>query len=180
MATVFTAGHGNRSAQAFLGLLQAARIARLVDVRAMPRSRRHPHFGHGPLGVALQACGIAYDWRGRALGGLRRTADDARHPGLAEPAFRAYAEHMEGDEFVAAARALAADAARERVCVMCAERDPAQCHRGLVADWLVANGHVVVHLIEPGESRGHVLHPSALVVDGKLRYARGGPQGQLF
>jgi uncharacterized protein (DUF488 family) len=146
----------------------------------MPRSKRHPHFGHGPLGVALHAAGVAYDWRGRALGGLRRGANEARHPGLAVPAFRAYAEHMESEAFVDAGRALAESAAGERICMMCAERDPAQCHRSLIADWLVANGHRVIHLIEPGKSREHVLHASALVVDGAVRYARGDAQGQLF
>lgn len=180
MAVLFSAGHGNRSAEAFLQLLAGADIQRLVDVRAMPRSKRHPQFGHGPLGVALQAAGIAYDWRGKALGGLRRGAGEGRHPALKQPAFRAYAEHMEGEGFVNAAHALAATAAGERVCMMCSEREPAQCHRSLIADWLLANGHRVIHLIGPQERREHALHASALVVDGAVRYTHGGPQGSLF
>lgn len=180
MATVYSAGHGNRSIEAFIGLLAWAGIQRLVDVRAVPRSKRHPHFGYGPLGAALEAAGIAYDWRGKALGGLRRDTDEGRHPGLKVPAFRAYAEHMESAAFAAAAPALATAAAGERVCMMCAERDPAHCHRSLIADWLVANGHQVIHLLEPGETRNHALHGAALVVDGAIRYAGGGPQGSLF
>ena len=180
MAVLFSVGHGNRSATAFLALLAGEGVKRLVDVRAVPRSKRHPHFGHGPLGVSLQSAAIAYDWRGSALGGLRRGADGARHPALRQPALRAYAEHMESEAFVAAAQALAKDSARERVCMMCAERDPAQCHRSLIADWLLANGHRVVHLIEPGEAREHELHESALAVGGAVRYARGGPQRPLF
>lgn len=180
MAVLYSAGHGNRSTESLLQLLAAAQIARLVDVRAMPRSKRHRHFGHGPLGVALHSADIVYDWRGKALGGMRRGGDEGRHPGLKDAAFRAYAEYMESDGFTVAARALAATAAGERVCMMCAERDPAQCHRSLIADWLLANGHRVIHLIEPGESREHVLHASAQVVEGVVRYARGGPQGSLF
>jgi len=180
MATVYSVGHGNRSGEALLGILIAAGIRRLVDVRAVPRSRRHPHFGYGPLGAALQAAGIEYDWRGKALGGMRRAADDTRHVALREPAFRAYAAHMEGAAFQAATSALAAESVQLRTCMMCAERDPAHCHRSLIADWLVANGHEVVHLMEPGESRTHVLHPAARSVDGTLDYSANGPQGSLF
>jgi len=180
VATIYSAGHGNRSGEAFVRLLSVAGIQRLVDVRAIPRSRRHPHFGYGPLGASLEASGIRYDWRGKALGGLRRSADDTRHPGLKEPFFRAFAGHMESPAFRAAAAGLAASASGERLCMMCAERDPAHCHRALIADWLLANGHQVVHLIEPGEMRDHALHPAVRVVEGTLDYSAQGPQGSLF
>jgi uncharacterized protein (DUF488 family) len=180
MATVYSVGHGNRSGADFLALLVGEGVRRLVDVRAVPRSRRHPHFGYGPLGAALQAAGIEYDWRGKPLGGLRRNTDDTRHPALKEPAFRAYAVHMESDGFRAAASGLAAGAAGGRICMMCAGRDPAMCHRSLIADWLVANGHEVVHLIEPGETRRHALSPAVRVIEGTLDYSRSGPQGSLF
>ncbi len=180
MATIFSVGHGNRSSEALLDLLYGAGIRRVVDVRAVPRSRRHPHFGYGPLGAALQAIGIEYEWRGKPLGGLRRAADDSRHAGLVDPAFRAFAAHMEGGEFRAAAAGLAAAAARHNVCMMCAERDPGRCHRSLIADWLVANGHEVVHLLAPGEARRHLLHPSARIVAGTVGYVAHGPQGSLF
>jgi uncharacterized protein (DUF488 family) len=49
---------------------------------------------------------------------------------------------------------------------MCAEGDPARCHRRLLADALVARGHDVVHLLGPGQTRPHVLHPDARVGDG--------------
>ena len=164
MAEVYSAGHGNRSVEALIELLVAAGIRRLVDVRAVPRSRRYPHFGYGPLGAALQAAGIAYEWRGQDLGGLRRGESDLQHPALKEPAFRAFATHMEGTAFRRAAGDLASGAQDERICIMCAERDPARCHRSLIADWLVANGHRVTHLVEPGEAREHVLHGAAVVV----------------
>jgi uncharacterized protein (DUF488 family) len=180
VAIIYSVGHGNRSSAAFLELLSGAGVQRLVDVRAVPRSRRHPHFGYGPLGASLETEGIAYDWQGKVLGGLRRNDDDSRHPGLNEPAFRAYASHMESATFRACAQALAHAALGGRTCMMCAERDPSQCHRSLIADWLVANGHEVVHLVEPGEVRTHVLRESARVVEGSIRYEAHGPQGQLF
>ena len=180
MATVYSAGHGNRSVEGLIALLTSAGTRRLVDIRAMPRSRRYPHFGYGPLGAALEAAGIAYDWRGSALGGFRRGAGDERHHALAEPAFRAFASYMETERFRRAAVRLAEDAQAEPVCVLCAERDPSRCHRALLADWLLAHGHRVLHLIEPGESRTHALHADAVIVEGVIRYAGGGPQRSLF
>ena len=63
-------GHGARSAVAFVFLLRQARIARLVDVRAYPVSRRHPQFTRDALSQSLREAGIAYDWQGRGLGGM--------------------------------------------------------------------------------------------------------------
>ena len=180
MATLYTVGHGARSTEELLAVLGEAAIERLVDVRAMPRSRRHPHFGYGPLGARLVAAGIRYDWRGEALGGLRKGGDDRRHPALADPAFRAYAEHMEGAVFRAAAEELAERAVREKLCLMCAERDPGRCHRLLIADWMTARGHRVVHLLAGGDERAHVLSPAVRVDGGQLRYVRGTPQRELF
>jgi len=180
VAVLYSIGHGARDPDSFVALLKDAGIERLVDVRAVPRSRRHPQFGYGPLGARLQAEGLGYTWAGRALGGLRRAGDANRHGGLREPAFRAYAEHMEGAAFRAAAGALARLADSERVCMMCAERDPAQCHRSLIADWLLAHGHRVVHLLDGGALREHALHPAARRVGQVLHYAASSDQGELF
>ena len=131
-------GHGARSAVAFVFLLRQARIARLVDVRAYPVSRRHPQFSGDALARSLQEAGIAYDWQGRALGGMRKGG---------------YAAHMETPLFRDAAAALIGQSRRESVCIMCAETDPADCHRSHIADWLVAQGERVVHLL--GEDKVH-------------------------
>ena len=63
---------------------------------------------------------------------------------------------------------------------MCAEREPAQCHRSLIADWLCVHGHEVMHLIEPGEARAHQLHPALRVHEGRLRYDTRADQPELF
>lgn len=109
----------------------------LIDVRAYPASRRHPQFSRPALEKTLPETGIAYEWQGKALGGMRPS----------------YAAHMLTDEFQAAALALAARS--ERICLMCAESDPASCHRWFIADWLTTRGQRVVHLIEPGLRREH-------------------------
>ena len=131
-------GHGARSAVAFVSLLQESAITVLVDVRAYPVSRRHPQFSRDALAAQLAEAGIPYRWEGEALGGMRKGG---------------YAEHMETPLFVDAARALVN--APQATCIMCAETNPADCHRSHIADWLVAHGERVVHLIAPGESREH-------------------------
>ena len=133
-------GHGARSAVAFVFLLQEARISRLVDVRAYPVSRRHPQFTRESLASTLADAGIAYDWQGRGLGGMRKGG---------------YAAHMETPLFRDAADALIEASREQGVCIMCAETDPADCHRSHISDWLVARGERVLHLIHPGEQREH-------------------------
>lgn len=83
MTKVFTVGHGNRAIEAFLALLEASEIRRVVDVRRAPYSRRFPWFGREPLAARLAAAGLDYQWWGAALGGRLRPASAAAHPGLA-------------------------------------------------------------------------------------------------
>jgi uncharacterized protein (DUF488 family) len=64
-----------------------------------------------------------------------------------------YVDHMQTDEFQSAARALSS--IEGRVCIMCAESNPSECHRSFIADWLVAHGHAVTHLLDLGRQREH-------------------------
>lgn len=142
MATIYTIGHGARSAVELIAILRDAQIETLVDVRAYPASRRHPQFSRESLERSLAEAGIAYHWQGKALGGYRKTP---------------YPEYMKTASFREAASALAARA--ERSCIMCAESNPEHCHRLHIAEWLVRHGQRVVHLLAPGRSREHALNP---------------------
>ena len=141
MATVYTIGHGARGVGELISILQESGVAILVDVRAFPSSRRHPQFARDSLEASLARAGIGYDWQGRPLGGHRKVP---------------YPEHMKTAPFREAAERLAA---RPRVCIMCAESNPDDCHRLHIADWLAGHGHRVVHLLARGRSREHALHP---------------------
>lgn len=66
---------------------------------------------------------------------------------------RSYADHMQSAEFQSAARALSE--LQGRVCIMCAESNPADCHRSYIADWLVAHGERVTHLLGLGTRQEH-------------------------
>lgn len=171
---MLTIGHSNRALEDFLALLQEAGVERLIDVRSQPASRRFPWFSRGRLEAALSEAGIAYAWEGPDLGGRReeRAEDGERHPALAEAGFRAYARHMEGAAFrTAVDRLLTSPGAS--TAVMCAERDPAHCHRSLIADYLEAvRERPVSHIMGPGHRERHAVHPGARPIGGILRYDR--------
>ena len=111
-------------------------------MRAFPISKRHPQFSREPLGATLEEARIAYEWQGKALGGHRKGP---------------YQQHMKTEGFLRAAAALAART--ERVCIMCAERNPVDCHRSHIADWMVARGHKVLHLLAPESAVEHAASP---------------------
>jgi uncharacterized protein (DUF488 family) len=178
MAIIYTIGHGRRSSEHFAALLGEAAIKRLVDVRAFPASRRNPHFSKEALASALPSRAIEYQWQGKALGGFRKGGERSVHTALKHPMFRAYAEHMETAAFQHAAQTLAREGEKEPTCIMCAESDPAHCHRSLIADWLVVHGHRVVHILDAGKQRDHTLHPQARFLDSRLIYS--GAQPKLF
>lgn len=173
-ATLYTIGHGSRTAAGFLEVLQEQGIEVLADVRRYPGSRRHPHFGRQALNEAMEAAGIEYRWEGEALGGRRSSGEGSgRHRAWRIEAFRAYASHMETETFRAALTSLLEMAAHRRVAVMCAETLWWKCHRRLIADAAVVAGARVVHL-GPGEPEEHELSDWARVAeDGAIVYDAG-------
>jgi uncharacterized protein (DUF488 family) len=176
MTAVFTVGHGTRPIQELVGVLSEAGVTRLVDVRRFPGSRRHPHFAREALEGTLPAHGIAYDWRGEELGGRRSRQEigrPTRHPAWKNDGFRNYADYMDTREFQAALGRLMGDAESEALAVMCAETLWWRCHRRLISDALTVAGVDVVHLIKPGESQRHKLHPALRIEDGRPVYDVG-------
>ena len=179
--TVYTIGHSTRSLDDFVALLHREGIRALVDVRAFPTSRRHPHFNREALAVSLVAHGIAYR-HAPALGGRRRPRADSANRAWRNESFRAYADHMSTPEFRDAISELIADAVRVRTTVMCAEAVPWKCHRSLIADALVARGCEVRHVLDASTDR-HELMNIARVENGEVTYPAPNaaePQTELF
>lgn len=172
-----TVGHSSRTADAFVELLEQAGIEWLIDVRSYPRSRRVPWFAHERLQEQLPEAGIGYSWWGRAFGGKRRVTEAAcaHHPALPE-GLAAFAEHMRSQRFERANTELIRLVGDVEVGLMCAERDPARCHRWLLADRLtLVDGLRVVHWIDaPDHSYPHSASASARRdEEGQLRYDAG-------
>jgi uncharacterized protein (DUF488 family) len=169
-AEILTVGHGARSTEAFLQILRQARVERVVDVRTAPGSRRHPQFGRDALAAALEREGLAYEWRGRDLGGFRKPSPDSPHTALRNDSFRGYADHMGSAAFRKDLAWLERTSRERRTAVMCAESVWWRCHRRMIADALTVDGIPVTHLMD-GDSRPHEFHPNARVdVDGQLVY----------
>jgi uncharacterized protein (DUF488 family) len=167
---IYTVGHSTRSLPELVAVLVEAGARELVDVRSVPRSRRHPHFDADALARSLPALGVAYSHE-PALGGFRRPQPGSANRGWAQEAFRGYADHMASAEFGLALRRLG-ERARERVaCVMCAEAQWWRCHRRLLADALLVAGWQVRHLGLGSEPVAHELTPFAVLGDrGSLTY----------
>jgi uncharacterized protein (DUF488 family) len=170
MSALYTIGHSTRTLEELIEALQAHKIATLVDIRAFPMSRRLPHFNREVLEQKLPEAGIAYVWM-KELGGRRRKIrDDSPNVALRNDSFRNYADYMLTVEFETAISQLLELAEKQPTAIMCAERVYFHCHRMLVSDYLVANGHDVLHVDGVGPVRPHKLMPEAHLVEGKVIY----------
>lgn len=170
--TLYTIGHGDRPIEAFLDLLRSAAIHTLVDIRARPRSNRHPQYDESTLRQSLSGIPVVYHWAGRQLGGFREPQPASPHTTLSG-GFRGFADHMDTPEFARAASQLLKLASRSPSVMMCAEMSPEECHRRLLADYLLLQGATVIHLLGNGEQREHVLHPQARRESAALIYGAG-------
>lgn len=157
MTRLFTIGHSTRHIDEFVDTLTSFDVDVLADVRRFPTSRRHPAYKTVPLKKSLFHAGVKYDFFGDELGGYRETGPSSPHVGLGDSGFRGYADWTDSAMFRAGVQRLLELAARKRVAVMCAERQPASCHRRVLSDYVaVAHGWSVEHLLDPHESKPHV------------------------
>ncbi|MBW3098328.1 DUF488 family protein [Pseudohoeflea coraliihabitans] len=147
-----TVGHSNRSLEQFLTILREARIDMVVDVRSFPRSRSNPAFNIDQLPEDLEHVQIAYRHL-PALGGRRpkQPAVDSHLNDLWRvQSFHNYADYALSDEFQAAFDELLELGRDRRVAMMCSEAVWWRCHRRIITDYLIANGHAVDHLMGNG------------------------------
>jgi len=169
MSTVWTVGHSTRSEEEFVQILKAHGVQVLVDVRSFPGSRRYPQFNREALSESLVKAGIEYKHELR-LGGRRTPRGDSHNTAWRNVQFRGYADHMETEVFRKGVEDLLELAGDARVAVMCAEAVWWRCHRGLLADYLKANGHTVIHIIDEKKTEEHPFTPAARIVEGELSY----------
>jgi uncharacterized protein (DUF488 family) len=170
MATVYTIGHSTRAQQDFLALLRAHDIARLVDIRAFPMSKRHPQFNREAMQSWLAEAGIEYVWE-KDLGGRRgKSLEDSPNKGLRNDSFRNYADYMLTPQFAHAAAGVVEMAAEKPTTIMCAEAVYFHCHRMLVSDYLTAHGNTVLHITDVKKPREHKPTAEGRMVEGRWVY----------
>ncbi len=162
---VFTVGHSTRSFEELLELLRAHGIARLIDVRTLPRSRRNPQFNRETLARSLRNRRIGYRHM-KDLGGLRRPARDSINTAWRNASFRGYADYMQTESFEKALDRLVELATEKTTAIMCAEAVPWRCHRSMIADAMIVRGFEVRDIMSPASGKPRSLNPMARV-DGR-------------
>ena len=162
-------GHSTRSADEFNEILLAHQIGALVDVRSFPGSRRYPHFNKPELAKNLEAVGIIYSHNPQ-LGGRRRPSPNSNNSAWKNASFRAYADHMESEEFKEGIKYLIETASQSRTAIMCAEALWWRCHRSLISDFLKANGYEVSHILDGKKTEMHPYTTAARIIEGRLSY----------
>jgi len=159
----FTIGHSTRTAAELIALLNEAGADLLVDVRTVPRSRFNPQFNVDAFPETLRAAEIGYR-HFPALGGLRHRLKGAPPSpnGLWQnEAFQAYADYAMTAPFRAALDELCGLAQNHVCAIMCAEAVWWRCHRRIVADYLLAAGDDVAHIMAPDKVERATLTPGA-------------------
>jgi uncharacterized protein (DUF488 family) len=169
----FTVGHSTRSISDFVHLIRDANVRLVVDVRTVPRSRKNPQYNGDTLPTTLSAFQIAYEHIA-TLGGLRGRNRDVPADLNAfweNKSFHNYADYAMSEEFrfgLARLRELG----HGTTCVtMCAEAVWWRCHRRIIADYLIAAGEMVLHILGPNHvERAHLTDGARLGAGGMLTY----------
>jgi len=169
MLVVFTIGHSTRTWKAFLELLRAHGIKRVVDVRSIPRSLHNPQFNRETLSMKLRSARIGYVHLCK-LGGLRHARRDSPNMGWRNASFPGFADYMQTPDFDAGLRRLVKLAKQKKIALMCAEVVPWRCHRSLIADALVLRGIRVKDIISGKRSQIHLLTSFARVQGKCITY----------
>ncbi len=156
---LFTIGHSNHSAETFLDLIRSHEITVVCDVRSHPFSRYSPQFNRENLERTLVACGLRYAFMGRRLGA--RPEDPAcYHQGKVD-----YHQLARSPLFLEGLNRLRKGIERERVALMCAEKDPITCHRSiLICRQLRDPETEISHILDSGELETHTATEQRLLM----------------
>lgn len=166
---VFTIGHSTHPIEAFLDLLRAHGVTAVADVRSAPFSRFNPQFNKDALEHSLRSHGIKYVFLGRELGA--RSED----PSCYEGGRIQYSRLARTDLFESGLERVLRGSHEHRLALLCAEKEPLECHRTLlVARALAERGVAVDHILANGKLE---RHESALA---RLLDVVGLPQQDLF
>jgi uncharacterized protein (DUF488 family) len=169
----FTIGHSTRSVEDFVALLNAQEVKLVVDVRAVPRSRTNPQYNSKQLSEALSEFQIGYQHIA-ALGGLR-----GRMRGLPQEAnalwknqsFHNYADYATSKEFRSGLKALRKWGHATTCAIMCSEAVWWRCHRRIIADYLIAAGERVFHILGPkAVDHAHLTEGAQVGADDTVLY----------
>lgn len=147
---IYSVGHSNHSFEKFVELLKRNGITAVADVRSSPHSRYSPQFNKEELSGALKRHGIAYVFVGKELG-ARSDDPDCYVAGKVQ-----YGRLAQTSLFKAGIERVLAGAEKYKIALMCAEKEPLDCHRTLlVAKTLHESGVSVRHILADGTIESH-------------------------
>lgn len=148
--TIYTIGHSTHSIERFLELLKAHLVTALGDVRSHPYSRMNPQFNREDLKEALQAAHIKYVFLGKELGARSEDKSCYRNGQVQ------YDLLSQTDLFKKGIQRIKDGARSYKVALMCAEKEPLECHRTiLVARRLYEDGMCIKHILADGQVEEH-------------------------
>jgi uncharacterized protein (DUF488 family) len=166
---VFTIGHSTQAAERFIMLLKKHGITAVADVRSTPYSRMNPQYNREDLRTDLNNAGISYVFLGKELG-ARSENKACYHDGKVQ-----YGLLAQTDVFRHGIDRVREGAQNYRIALMCAEKEPLECHRTiLVARELERAGLEVQHILGDGRLESHVEAMNRLV---RLLHL---PEGDMF
>jgi uncharacterized protein (DUF488 family) len=158
MSDLLTIGHSNLPAERFMAIASDAGITAMADIRSVPFSRRFPWFSGKALAARLASADIAYLALGDTLGGR------PRDPALCRDGVADYEKMAATPQFCAGLDRVEAAMRRFRLCLMCAEREPLDCHRCLlVGRALAARGIALGHILIDGTIEPHTVTEDRLL-----------------
>ncbi|MCP9456721.1 MAG: DUF488 domain-containing protein [Nitrospira sp.] len=149
-SVIYTIGHSTHTIEKFLDLLERNKVTAIADVRSRPYSRHNPQFNKDALSAELKKRGIVYVFVGKELGAR---SDD---PSCYEGGQVRYARLAKTSVFKAGIERVLSGAQKYRIALMCAEKEPLDCHRTLlVSPALERHGVSIVHILSDGSTEAH-------------------------
>jgi uncharacterized protein (DUF488 family) len=166
---IYTIGHSTQSIERLIELLKSHSITAICDVRSQPYSRMNPQFNREPLKDALRAAGIKYVFLGKELGARSEDRSCYRNGQVH------YDLLAQADLFKHGIDRVKEGARSYRVALLCAEKEPLECHRTiLVSRRLFEEGLLIKHILGDGQIEEHEHAIKRLI--SKLRI----PEGDMF
>lgn len=159
---LYTIGHSTHSLDAFFELLKRRGVTAVADVRSRPYSGRLEHFNREPLSRQLEAVGIKYVFLGQELGARRDeiecyvgdVADYGRIASL--PRFREGLSRLKHG------------ARKYQIAIMCAEKEPLDCHRTILICRQLRHEFEIAHILSEGTVEEHKQTERRLVQEMKV------------
>jgi uncharacterized protein (DUF488 family) len=162
MRELFTIGHSVHELDEFLKLLAMHRIDAIGDVRSSPFSARLQQFNREYLSKQLEQAKIKYVFLGEELG-ARRSEREVYEDGVAR-----YDRIAKTHSFHTGLGRVMQGAARFRIALMCAEKDPLECHRTILVCRHLRDKLRIQHVLADGKIETHTEAESRLMREEKV------------